>query len=225
LPGTRRSGKTSLVVHALDDCEARFVCNDRGFVAISNGRASIRGMPSILKIRPDSMQRLPSLELGYRVKPYHYCATLEETHDIIQERGTSNLNEPLNAPGMSTSQLCDLVHAEAVGQAHLSAIVFPRISPEVGSLRLEPIGSEVAAAKLFHEGLLKPTSPLRAPEAFCRDDNEIVADEQTWETCQRITALVPCYTCSLGPAAFQRPFHIEMCERGVIAFSKSRPRP
>ncbi|MEO2036107.1 MAG: aminoglycoside phosphotransferase family protein [Planctomycetaceae bacterium] len=226
LAGNRRSGKTTLLLHALNSSDARFVCNDRGFVSVSTNQASINGMPTILRIRPDALHRLPYLERRYRSKPYNYCATIEESHRVFQESGTSALIEEPVTPRLTAAQLCDLVNGDAVGRTNLAALVFPHIAPEVESLRLQEIRPDVAANKLFREGLLTPTSPLRTSEVFRTGDaTEIVPDEILWESCQQITALVPCYTCALGPAAYQRPFHVEMSERGLDIFSKNRIRP
>lgn len=217
--GKRRSGKTTLALHALNDPQARFVCNDRGFVSMSAGSARIRGMPTILKIRPDSLQRLPSLRRSYQARPYHYGATIDESHCLFQQRGAPTSNEPLLEPRLSTSQLCFLLGRQAVEAVNLAAIMFPRIEPGVDSLRLQRISPDVATANLFREGLIKPTSPLRGPGAFCRNDAETVDDGELWDLCRRITANVPCYVCSLGPDAFRRPFCVEMHEQGVIARS------
>lgn len=224
LSGLRRAGKTSLMLHALADSHADLVGNDRGFLHVTRAGITVRGMPTILKIRADAMKRFPAVAERYHRQPYTYAETMQESRARFHAvRSVADDESRLDSIRLTTAQLCEFMGARAMQQAPLAAIVFPYIDADVPALRIRPIGPEAAATKLFQEGLLRPSSPLRVPELFAEGSvQDVFEDKRLQDICRQVTSRTPCYTCGLGPQAYERPFLISALEEANAVSNKDR---
>ena len=214
LAGVKRSGKTSSLIHAMHDPTARFITNDRLFVQCDGERPLVRGMPTIFKIRSKTLDLLPEFGKRRRARPYHFLDTLKEAQREFPTRRLEMFGKRNLETRLSTAQFCDLMDVSAVGESTLGAIVFPRISPHVDRVHIEPMAPEVAGHKLFSESLLKASSPQRTATAFRRsDESSVLNDEDVRRQCERIACQVPCYSCAIGPAAYEGPFLLDALYR------------
>ena len=214
LAGVKRSGKTSLLIHATQQRGVRFISNDRVFLDFNASSTLVRGMPTIFKIRPETLGLIPRFARRYRSSPYHFSESLAESDDVMTRRRTESFHDSEPSPRLNTAQFCELMNVPPAGESRLEAIIFPRISREVGGAVIERLQPRVAAVKLFDESLLKSASPQRTAEAFRRaSEPSVVTDEVARDLCERIASQVPCYACAMGPAVYQQPFLFDELRR------------
>jgi hypothetical protein len=214
LAGVKRSGKTSNLIHAMYQPTAQFITNDRLFVQCDGERPLVRGMPTIFKIRSPTLDLLPDFRKRRRARPYHFLDTLQESQHEFPARRLEMFGKRNLETRLSTAQFCDLMGVSAIGESTLGAIMFPKISPHVDRVHIEPLAPEVAGRKLFTESLLKASSPQRTAPAFRRsDESSVLDDEEVKSQCERIACQIPCYSCAIGPAAYEGPFLLDALQR------------
>lgn len=215
LAGVKRSGKTSLLMHATQQRVARFISNDRVFLNCHDGSTFVRAMPTIFKIRPESLSLIPRFARRYRSLPYHFSDSLAESADLMNARRRELFQISAPRPRLNTTQFCDLMNVPATGVSPLGAIVFPRITHTSDTV-IERLPPHVAARRLFEESMLKPSDQQRTAAAFRRPgEASVVTDAVTRDMCERIASQVPCYACAMGPTVYQRPFFFEELQRNV----------
>jgi hypothetical protein len=209
--GPRRSGKSTLLVHALVAGGARYLTNDRLLVAASHEPPIARGMPTIVALRPETLDPFPELRARIDAGGYERHLTLAEAAaarapETREVRGplppTDALPRP--APTLTPAQLCAVAGVEAAGAAPLASIVFPRIAPEVPGFEVRPLASDEAAARL-RASLLLGGLPERSAAAFDGPEPPFVRDETALAAlCAAVTGRVRCVDLRLGPDAYVR---------------------
>jgi hypothetical protein len=137
LAGPKKSGKTSLLTATLRDRpDISYLTNDRVMVASLDHGWRCRGMPSIVSMRPGSMDFLPGIEARLRtVAAGHASRNTETKLPVAFADGRF---------GLSPLQFCSLVGAEPVAGAGLTAIVFPRISSTTASVEIRALSAPEA---------------------------------------------------------------------------------
>jgi len=207
LAGVKRAGKTSNLIHATHDPAAQFISNDRLFLQTDCDEPVVRGMPTIFKVRPKTLELLPDFGKRWRVRPYHFLETLGEAEYTFSERRKNLFEKPDVDARLSTAQFCELRNTSAICTAKLGAIVFPVISPHTQRENVEPLRPDVASRKLFNDSLLKASSPQQTARAFRRSDElSIISDDYVKSQCDLITSQVPCFRFTVGPDIYQRPY-------------------
>ena len=206
LAGVKCAGKTSNLIHATNDPAAQFISNDRLFLQTDCDEPVVRGMPTIFKVRPKTLELLPDFGKRWRVHPYHFLETLGEAEYAFSERRKNLFEKPEVEPRLSNAQFCELRNTSAVCTAKLGAIVFPVISSHIKREKVEALRPDVASHKLFTESLLKASSPQQTAKAFRRSDElSIISDDDVKSQCDLITSQVPCFRFTVGPDIYQRP--------------------
>lgn len=141
LCGPKMSGKSTLLLNLLLSGRFRFVSNDRVFI---DGH-QVRGIPTAVKLRPDTLTRFPNLVRGLPAvsRPYlHNSRELGEWPDGLVDREVAEFF------ALSTAQFAKQLGAEAAASAPLKVLLFPRLDPEVDSWRLEGLTIDECAAAL-----------------------------------------------------------------------------
>jgi hypothetical protein len=185
IAGPRRSGKTTLLLHALLAGGARYVTNDRLFV----GEVA-RGMPTIVTLRDETLVRFPEFATQVRASGYSRHLSIAEA-----KAGTAG------GPSLSPAQLCALAGAEPVPAGRLGAVLFPRLAPGVARFELRPLPPRDAAARLrtslFLAGVPERTAAAFDPTGWSRDGAAL--DRR----CAELAATVPCADVLLGAGAYE----------------------
>ncbi|MCK6461225.1 MAG: hypothetical protein L6Q95_15185, partial [Planctomycetes bacterium] len=78
LAGPRRSGKTTLLLHALLSGGVRYVTNDRLLVDLGADPPLARGMPAIVTLREETLARFPDFAARLAASAYSRERTLAE---------------------------------------------------------------------------------------------------------------------------------------------------
>jgi hypothetical protein len=79
IAGEKGAGKTSLVVASLLGKAGRFVSNDRIVVGVDAEGAVAHGMPTLVSVRPPTLEAHPDLRRGLELAGYHHLRALRET--------------------------------------------------------------------------------------------------------------------------------------------------
>lgn len=194
ISGPKQAGKTSLLVHALL-CHGAFLANDRVFLSLDADAVSARGMPTIVKIRPGTLEFFPELRERFQQCTFHREKTLRECAVATRE---------FSSPNLTATQFCQLLNAPAIARAAVKQIVFPHINADLGGVRWNRLPSKHAATKL-RRSLLRPSSPMRVSSVFSASEHRTVDYEtQLQHQCREVSERVPCFDLQMGPNAYRR---------------------
>ncbi|HEX5136161.1 MAG TPA: hypothetical protein VFY93_04255 [Planctomycetota bacterium] len=192
LAGRRRSGKTTLLLHALLAGGARYVTNDRLFVDLSADPPLARGMPAIVTLRDETLARFPAFAERLAASGFARERTIAESSPGTPSR-----------PNLSPAQLRALTGAGESPGGPLRAIVLPAVDPAVPRFEIRQFAPGDAAARV-RDGLFLATLPERPARAFATD--AAPRDGPALDRlCADLAARVPCLDVRLGPGAYRAP--------------------
>jgi len=198
LVGPKRAGKTTLLASALGSGRASLLANDRVFVETSRSPARAFGVPTLVSIRPDTLERFPSLESSIPGGPaLLHAAEIE----AFAADGSSDAR-PLKF-SLSPAQLAQQLGAGILRCAPIAAIVFPEIAPTQARWSLAPVAREDAGARL-RENLYGARLGPRSRTVF--EDIVDGAPDRRREPAERVDRLadrLPMFACRLGPDAYR----------------------
>jgi hypothetical protein len=200
LCGPKRSGKTSLLIHALR-CGGAFISNDRLFVS-TGVPAAARSMPTIVMLRNDTLDMFEPLKEAYEGARFVHGRTIAECAPGVT-RPEPRAARDFDRPGISPAQFCHLLGVSMQPAAPVGMILFPRVDESVDGMLIESLPAALAQ-QAMEESLLKPSHPTRHSQLFAPGSGgEEVPPEAEAERCRRLVEQVPVYACRLGPDAFQ----------------------
>lgn len=120
--GPKRAGKTTLLLRLLA-AGASFVANDRVVVMDESSSLAARGMPTIVALRGDTVDRFPAV--AARLRP------LLARPWLSAREAASVKGSPWKAPGapidVSPRMLCDTLEVPFIAAAPLRAVLFPQV--------------------------------------------------------------------------------------------------
>lgn len=204
LAGQKRSGKTSMLLNALRQPGAGYLSNDRVLIQLLPKTPVVRAMPTIVKIRPESLQHLPNFTPPVDPPRYRCFKTIQECHSIAHPPQPSDAPPP-PIPAMSPAQLCRWIGVQAIDKAPLAAIVYPRVDPSVITFDLLPMTGDQAVQKLISSRFpcgVDNTIP-RAFVDFHR--GQYSAGAALEQSCAAVVQRIQSIDCRIGPAAFGNP--------------------
>jgi hypothetical protein len=178
--GPKRSGKTTLLMSLLEIPGTRYVANDRCVVRPRQGGASVRGLPTLVSIRCDTLAHFPAAgaRLG-RIRPD--LAGIEHS-----ERPSFSLSPP---------EFCELMgDCPRESGGPLLALIFPRVTDDGAPLTLRRLGAAEALER-FRTGLFRAGHASPLGQAFAsRSGGSAVSPLQDQ---QRIAETIPCFDCRM----------------------------
>ena len=201
MTGAKKAGKTSLMTALLASGEVDFVSNDRVAARVDGAEVRLRGMPSIVMVRPDMLSRFPDLTERFMGGGYNHRRSLKELA-AAPEPATRQWDD--GRFGLTPAQLCDLMAVGQSSDVRAQAILFPQITGEDGGTRLRSI-SKGEAARRLPRVLLGARSAQRPSEFFTLPGDEAPPQEALSQRCAAIASRVPCYDCDVGQQAYADP--------------------
>jgi hypothetical protein len=202
LAGPKRAGKTTLLMHALQVGGTAFVTNDRVLVWNVDGRVVLRGMPSIVMIRAETLATFPVVAARIRDAGYHHSWTLAESRSTA-----ARTRRPRRDGGASLTprQFCAVTSVAPLAEVDAWRLVFPRVNSALSGLHIEPLDAEIATLRL-REALFAATSPVRMSPVFSRPGTGPGTEDATLDhRAAELATQVRCYDVHLGTRAYQRP--------------------
>lgn len=206
LTGPKTAGKTSSLLYALHH-GAQLLGNDRLLVGFDQ-QPVVRGMPTVVKVRPESLRFFPKLARRHRIRPYKFVESMEES--LRRVRWSTTDGNADVTPRLTNTQLCDLLGIGSAKEAPLTAIFFPRVDARVQGFAVRRVVPAAAADRLWRECLLRPGKHQRISPALGVSASGEGIDPQTEQAqCLRLAQHVPCFELQLGLAAYEMPqlFH------------------
>ena len=197
--GAKRSGKTSMLINALRHAGVRCLSNDRVMVSHAELVPAARGMPTIVKVRPQSLEHLSGLAPPQWDRPHRHYLSLREC-----AQGSELLEPATRVPtSMSALQFGRWLGVEMVPQAPLIAAVFPVIDPDAHAFDVQPLDPQAAAMRLQAALFWRsPNGPT--PQAFS-GIGPIPTAAPDGVACAALAERLMCLECRIGPAAFSSP--------------------
>lgn len=194
--GPKKAGKTSLLIAALGThADTGCLAHDRVMVVGGGSGLTVRGMPSIVSVRPGSLEFLPGVEPRLLASACgHTSRSLEATTPVTFADGRYALSPP---------QLCHVVDARPVAEAGLAAIVFPRVRSEEATLAVRPLSTQEAAERLTE--VVFGIAAAGEPSAmFDVAESDTYPDlESLLANAVRLANDVPCLEVGLGRSAYR----------------------
>jgi hypothetical protein len=179
--GPRRSGKTTLLIALLQTPGTGYVANDRCVVRVGEGGASVRGLPTLISIRGDTLDHFPEVRRRLaEVRP-----------DLGQREGRRfSLGPP---------EFCELLGGtpREPGGA-LRALLFPQVTDGPQRLALRRLAPADALERL-RQGLFRAAYASPLGEAFVSP--ALRARVSSAEVQRWLAEHVACFECRLGGGA------------------------
>jgi hypothetical protein len=198
--GPKRSGKTTLLVHALARGGA-FLSNDRVFVDVAR-TPTATPMPTIVMLRNGTLSHFPRLLAAFERARYDRARTLRECAPGVV-RPEPRARRGFERPGISPAQLCALLGAPVRASARVRALLFPRVDPRARGLELRALAPAATRERLARS-LMKPSHPTRLSALFSPGRRrETLPARVERETCARLAERVPAFECRLGAEAYR----------------------
>ena len=197
IAGQKHAGKTTLLLYLLRASGADYVANDRVLLPAAASPA-VRGMPTIVTVRPQTVDFFPQLGAEIVARRYYHQRTLAEATD----QAAPARAWPDGRFGISPAQLCAVLGVAPVDSCAPRVVLVPRITGDHDAGRLRELTRADALARLRHArlsaGLRKKTSAL-----FVFDgDLPSPAAEEEEATLAAFADRVPCVECQLGTRSY-----------------------
>lgn len=196
--GVKNAGKTTLLVHAMTALGAGYLGNDRAVVTFDDALPRVRGMPSIVTVRPPTLGLLPAFRERLDASGYHSRATLAE---LVDGTASPPVTFSDGRTGLTPLQLARLAGSERVVAATAHAIAFPSVTGRPGPLRVRPLDTAVAAERLA--GSAWDGSNLNRIAAALDFEHDAPLTAPSWQDrCARLVAHVSAWEIELGTEAY-----------------------
>ncbi len=192
LAGAKNSGKTSLLCAVLGSVPgATFLSNDRVALQGHADAPLARAMPTIVSVRPGSLELLPDLRRRL-------------AHDNLRYTGDAHTpTDPNPRHILSPRQLCDALQAPLQAEAPVAAIVFCRIDARASSFHLEKLRHDEARPAL-HAALLGGFGAGGSSTLFSWPSaGSFPSLAELDARITRSAASLPCFQLTMGPALYE----------------------
>lgn len=196
IAGPKGAGKTTLLTQLLKALGGHLVTNDRAFVRPQGAGFEARGMPTAVKLRPDTLRAYPELarDLTAVARPYLY--TLKE----LAARAGEVAEPAAEFFALSPAQFAHRLGVRTQATAPLAALVLPWVDTSAGGWsaeRLTPpaVGQALRATRYGQAGPRRRTvieelvGPAHMPDG--RED--------------ALAASVPAFRVRLGRDVYREP--------------------
>ncbi len=201
LCGVKNAGKTTLLLHAMTTLGAAYLGNDRAVATFDDALPRIHGMPSIVTVRPPTLDLLPAFRDRLAASGYHSRATMAE---LAAGRAAPATTFSDGRIGLTPIQLAALAGVERVAAARAHAIAFPAVTRRPGPLRVRPLDPAVAAERLA--GSAWDGSNLNRIATALDLATDARHEPPSWQArCARLVAHVRAYEIELGTDAYADP--------------------
>jgi hypothetical protein len=202
--GAKGTGKTSLLTHMLRHPEARFLSNDRVQLSLADGWPVIRGLPTLVSLRRESLALFPALRDQLSGRSYQHELGLGEAPATPSVARFANGGRSLSPP-----QFCELLGIRRADQAGLAGVLFPRVTGAGGGIGIERLSAEDGGARLA-KALFRRGLSVHAAGLFDLEVKDSVSPEgPVEEQCRAVASRIPCFEWRLGLDAYDDPASID----------------
>ena len=200
LLGAKQAGKTTSLIHLLQEDHRRFLANDRFFVQETAAGLEVRGMPTIVKVRSGTLGLFEGLAGQATATPWHRERTLNE---VRTQPGRPSATA--EAVSFSQAQFLEIMQRSASRDAPLSWVLFPERDDRATGVEFRPIAT-AEAASLLAKNLLSPGTVLKTSAVFDSAASREIPPADILRMCRLIAAQVPCVRYRQGAQTISLPF-------------------
>lgn len=213
ITGPKEVGKTSLLTYMLSNSGADFLANDRLLVKQNGEGVQLRGMPTIISVRPDTLQFFPGLLKLIRDHGFKARLTLRECRDSAE---ASPIVVRAGKLGLSSRQYCSLLACESIGNSEGVSLLFPHQTGRTGGISLRALEKYETRERLAN-CLFDNIGPDRLSDVFTWSapdpgNSSVVRDDTL---CEWLSSRLNAYECRLGTDAYKTPEGAEMLAQTV----------
>lgn len=207
LVGPKGAGKTTVSLHLASTGGARLMSNDRTFLEPgASGAVIARGLPTGLRLRPDTVRELPALHVN---QPWTELLPIWRLAELYAfDRTWPDGAELLLSP----AQVADRLGVGRTAEAPVRALLFPELDPHlagVAATRMAtPDVERSLAQNVFGRGLGD-----RDPTIF-EFGRPVVTPP---DVVTKIASSVDAYRVRLGPGVYGPDFAERLCDQLVAA--------
>jgi hypothetical protein len=196
IAGPKRTGKTTLLLHALRNERGTYLANDRVALAVEPSGLTVHGIPTIVVVRRDSASRFDGLTAQLTDARYHYRDRVATRH--AEHRAATST--PAATWGLSPPQLCHLLDVESRASARVTAVLFPYVGTLQGGTTFAKL-SVPQALNAWFGSLFRPCPP---GGLFEIGESGVTSPEVSVDLlASRFAAQVPSVSCHLGTDAYR----------------------
>ena len=212
--GPKGAGKTTLLGYLAAATGARILTNDRAVAERVDGGFLVRGVPTIVSIRPEARALIPRLYRGMTLeRPAHL--TLAELDAATRSGDRTEVTVRLR---LSPRQLARQLGVELGADGPLAAVLFPRSSDARDDLEIERLRDDVAMREL-RAGCFGASAGKAGATVFERLLPARRPAQADADLVEAIAAQVPCFAVRLGAGRFAAPHAASALLRTVLAES------
>lgn len=194
--GPKGAGKTTLLTQLLKSLGGHLIANDRAFVRPQGSGFEVRGMPTAVKLRPDTLGDYPELSQGLAGVARPYLHTLRELTAC-----TGQAAEPAaDFFALSPAQFADRLGVKAQAAAPLAAIVLPWVDRDAGGWSVERLPPHEVSRAL--QASRYGQSGLRTRTVI---EEQVGPAQATDGLDDALAASVPAYRVRLGNRVYREP--------------------
>jgi hypothetical protein len=169
-------------------------------------------MPTIVTVRQQAARRFRLLQERLVASSYNHRYRLAETD---QRRGRTARPGNDGRWSLSPAQFCELLQVRSAAQVPAWAVLFPRVTGKPGTIELEQLPADEAAAQLTG-ALFRAHSSLKSAELFTSFGSGRSEGADLEHLCRHLTSRVRSFACHLGRDAYQSGASAEALVSQVI---------
>src|SRR5262245_34233424 len=195
--GPKGAGKTTLLAYLAASTGPRIVANDRTVAEVVDEGFVVRGVPTLVSIRPESRALVPRLYRGMTLeRPAHL--TPAELAAATRNGDGAEITTRLR---LSPWQLARQLGVTLAAEGRLAAVVFPARADAPRSLTIERLTNDVARRQLL-DSRFGRSSGKSTPTVFERLLPAARPPDADAALVDTIAARMPCFSVHLGVERF-----------------------
>jgi hypothetical protein len=198
LAGPKGAGKTTLLGYLAASTGARVLANDRVLLDRTRGGVEVRGVPTIVSIRPDSRRLLPcSFDAIPRIERPVYLTVAEADAARVISGGAGEASRL----SVSPAQLARQLGVALAARARLAAIAFPGAHPDPEDLAVDRLDAAEAGRRL-RDARFGARSGKDGPTIFEQLAGEVRPPHADASLVAVLARAVPCFSVRMGARLF-----------------------
>lgn len=198
--GRKAAGKTTVLTYLLSTGFGDYLSNDRVFVANEASRQVIRNIPTVISVRPGTLDLCP--DFGSRFRSSGYSTYLLSLAEIANRPKEPPLLNQFGNYFLSPAQYRSLLDARQRPSAVANTLVFPVVCGEVRGFRIRELSTSEALDRL-PDALLGAGGWRKGTEAFTMPGVSSAPDRTALaERSEHFCSAVRCLELRLGSEAY-----------------------
>jgi hypothetical protein len=195
--GPKNAGKTSLLTYALTANGASYLTNDRLICEESSGGVRVRAMPTVISIRPGTLEMLPALWKETERQRFRHHSTMDECHQPDAPHARAWKDGRL---GLTPAQFCVASNCGSIADATAAMLLFPRRTNQPDGLTLKGLDQKQTARRLVDCRFGQGGSAFRPGGIFAT--GRVTGEKSGTGVLERLSAL-PAFDCFAGYDIFR----------------------